>query len=174
VKELLAVGLITRAHGVKGEVAVRPLTEIESRFQPGSVLLLGPEGQRELTVGSVRGPHHGRLLVRFREVEDRGEAEAIRGQVLLIDSRQTPALSEADRFWVHQVVGLEVMTDDGRSLGRVREVLHNPANDIWVVEGEGGDILIPALREVVGAVDIPGGRIVIREVPGLLDQPEDA
>jgi 16S rRNA processing protein RimM len=174
VKELLAVGLITRAHGVKGEVAVRPLTEVESRFQPGSVLLLGPEGQRELTVGSVRGPHHGRLLVRFRGVEDRGEAEAIRGQVLLIDSGQTPALSEPDRFWVHEVVGLEVMTDDGRSLGRVRDVLHNSANDIWVVESERGDILVPALRDVVAAVDIPSRRIVIREVPGLLDQPEDA
>jgi 16S rRNA processing protein RimM len=169
--ELLAVGLITRAHGVKGEVAVRPLTEVESRFQPGSVLLLGPDGRREVTVDSVRGPHHGRLLVRFREVGDRGDAEAIRGQVLLVDSAQAPPLSEADRFWVHQVVGLEVSTDDGRSLGRVREVLHNQANDIWVVEGEGGDLLVPALRQVVAAVDLPGGRIVIKEIPGLLDDP---
>lgn len=172
--ELLAVGLITRAHGVKGEVAVRTLTEVESRFQPGSVLLLGPGGERPLTVGSVRGPHHGRLLVRFREVGGRDEAEAIRGHVLLVDSGQAPTLSESDRFWVHQVVGLEVRTEDGRSIGRVREVLHSPANDVWVVDGAGGEILVPAVREVVAEVDLPGALVVIREVPGLLDQAEEA
>jgi 16S rRNA processing protein RimM len=169
VSELLAVGLITRAHGVKGEVAIRPLTEVESRFRQGSVLLLGPEGDRRLTVGSVRGPHHGRLLVRFREVGGRDEAEAIRGKVLLIDSREAPPIREADRFWVHQVVGLEVLTEEGSSLGRVREVLHNPANDVWVVDGASGEILIPAVREVVAAVEVSGGRVVIRKVPGLLD-----
>jgi 16S rRNA processing protein RimM len=174
VNELLAVGLITRAHGVKGEVAVRPLTEVESRFRPGSVLLLGPGGDRPLTVGSVRGPHHGRLLVRFREVEGREEAEEIRGQVLLIDSQDSPSLEETDRFWVHQVVGLEVRTEEGRSLGRVREVLHNPANDVWVVEGESDEILIPAVREVVSDVDIPGGRVVIKRLPGLFEEAEEA
>jgi 16S rRNA processing protein RimM len=174
VKDLLAVGLITRAHGVRGEVAVRPLTEVESRFQPGSLLLLGPEGERRMTVGSVRGPHHGRLLVRFREVGGREEAEAIRGQVLLVDSRETPAIHEADRFWVHQVVGLEVRTEDGGLLGRVREVLHNPANDVWVVEGVRGEILLPAIREVVAGVDLAGGRVVIRKVPGLLEETGEA
>jgi 16S rRNA processing protein RimM len=174
VTELLAVGLVARAHGVKGEVAVRPLTEVESRFQPGSVLLLGPGGERVLTVGSVRGPHHGRLLVRFREVSGRDEAEALRGQALLIDSRESPPLSEADRFWVHEIVGLEVRTDDGRSLGRVREVLHTAANDVWVVEGDGGEVLVPAVREVVASVDVGAGHVVIRDVAGLLGDAEEA
>lgn len=173
-KELLAVGLVTRAHGVKGEVAVRPLTEVESRFQPGSVLLLGPTGDRVLTVGTVRGPHHGRLLVRFREVSGRDEAESLRGQPLLVDSSQTPPLSEADRFWVHEVVGLEVRTDDGRPLGRVREVLHNAANDVWVVEGDRGQVLIPAVRQVVTSVDVAGGQVVITDVVGLLGDAEEA
>jgi 16S rRNA processing protein RimM len=174
VKELLAVGLVTRAHGVKGEVAVRPLTEVESRFQPGSVLLLGPGGERVLTVGSVRGLHHGRLLVRFREVSGRDEAEALRGQALLVDSRESPPLSEPDRFWVHQIVGLEVRTEDGRPLGRVREVLHSAANDVWVVEGDRGEVLVPAVREVVSSVDVTGGQVVIRDVAGLLGEAEEA
>lgn len=173
-KELLAVGLVTRAHGVKGEVAVRPLTEVESRFQPGSILLLGPAGERVLTVGSVRGPHHGRLLVRFREVSGRDEADALRGQPLLVDSRKSPPLRESDRFWVHEIVGLEVRTDDGRSLGRVREVLHNAANDVWVVEGDRREVLIPAVREVVTSVDVAGGHVVIRDVLGLLGDAEEA
>jgi 16S rRNA processing protein RimM len=113
-------------------------------------------------------------LVRFREVEGREEAEEIRGQVLLIDSQDSPSLEETDRFWVHQVVGLEVRTEEGRSLGRVREVLHNPANDVWVVEGESDEILIPAVREVVSDVDIPGGRVVIKRLPGLFEEAEEA
>jgi 16S rRNA processing protein RimM len=174
VSELLAVGLISRAHGVKGEVAVRPLTEVESRFQPGSILLLGPGGDRTVTVDAVRGPHHGRLLVRFKEVDGREEAEAIRGRVLLIDAQDAPPLHEADRFWVHEVVGLDVRTEEGRSLGRVREVLHNPANDVWVVTGASGEILIPAIREVVATVDLPGRRVVIRPLPGLIAEAEEA
>ena len=173
-KELLAVGLITRAHGVKGEVAVRPLTEVESRFEPGSVLRLGPGGERALTVGSVRGPHHGRLLVRFREVSGRDEAESLRGQPLLVDSRESPLLPDPDRFWVHEIVGLEVRTDDGRSLGRVREVLHNAANDVWVVQGDRGEVLVPAVREVVASVDVAGGHVVIRDGLGLLGDAEEA
>ena len=172
--ELLAVGLVTRAHGVKGEVAVRPLTEVESRFQPGSILRLGPGGDRVLTVGSVRGPHHGRLLVQFREVSGRDEAESLRGQTLLVDSRESPPLSEEDRFWVHEIVGLEVRTDDGRPLGRVREILHTAANDVWVVEGDRGEVLIPAVREVVTSVDLAGGHVVITDVVGLLGDAGEA
>jgi 16S rRNA processing protein RimM len=174
VNELLAVGLVTRAHGVKGEVAVRPLTEVHSRFQPGSVLRVGLAGQRTLTVGSVRGPHHARLLVSFREISGRDQAEALRGQVLLVDSDESPPLPEADRFWVHEIVGLEVRTAEGRSLGRVREVLHNPANDVWVVEGDRGEVLLPAIREVVSAVDVAGGHVVITTVDGLLGEADEA
>jgi 16S rRNA processing protein RimM len=164
----IAVGLIARAHGVKGEVAVQPLTEIEARFRPGSVLRLGPEGDRTLTVGTVRGPHRGRLLVRFREIGQREEAEALRGRVLVVHPEDVPSIEENGRYWVHHVVGLRVETEDGRSLGRVREVLQNPANDIWVAEGDGEDVLIPAVRDVVTEVDLQGGRVVVREVPGLI------
>jgi 16S rRNA processing protein RimM len=170
----VAVGLIARAHGVDGEVAVQPLTEVEARFQPGSVLLLGPEGERTLTVGSVRGPHRGRLLVRFREIGEREEAEALTGRVLVVRPEDVPSIEENGRYWVHHVVGLQVETEGGRPLGRVREVLQNPANDIWVAEGESGDVLIPAVRDIVIEVDVQGGRVVIREVPGLIPGTEEA
>jgi 16S rRNA processing protein RimM len=159
---------------VKGEVAVQTLTEVEGRFRPGSVLLLGPDGKRTLTVGAVRGPHRGRLLIRFREIDHREEAEALRGRVLLIRPEDVPSIEEEGRWWVHDVVGLRVETDGGRSLGRVREVLQNPANDIWVVEGDGGELLIPAVRDFVNEVDVQGGRVVVREVPGLIPGAQEA
>jgi 16S rRNA processing protein RimM len=166
--ELLAVGLISRAHGVRGEVSVQPLSEVEARFQAGSVLLLGPAGQKPLTVKSAR-PHRHRLLVKFEEVGDREAAESLRGRVLLVRKQDAPPLSP-DRYWVHQVVGIEVVTESGRSLGKVREVLHNPANDVWLVEDCGREILIPALRDVVADVDPAARRAVIRETPGLLGE----
>lgn len=166
--ELLAVGRVTRTHGVRGEVAVQPLSEVESRFQRGSVLLLGPAGDRRLTVREARSHGH-RLLVRFEEVAELGEAESLRGRLLLVRAEDAPPLP-ADRYWVHELVGLEVLTEKGRTLGRIREVLHNPANDVWVVEGDDGEVLIPALQDVIAEVDPMGGRVVIREVPGLLGE----
>ena len=167
-RQLLAVGLVARAHGVRGEVSVQPLSEVEARFQAGSVLLVGPAGERRLTVASAR-PHGHRLLVKFEEVGDRDAAESLRGRVLLVPEENAPALPP-DRYWVHEVIGLEVVTETGQSLGRVREVLHNPANDVWVVQGGGRDVLIPALRDVVAEVDPAARRAVIREVPGLLSE----
>ncbi|MGH2674205.1 MAG: ribosome maturation factor RimM [Actinomycetota bacterium] len=160
--QLLAVGRIARAHGVGGEVSVRPLSEVESRFEPGSVLRL--EDGRTLTVERSR-PHHDRVLVKFEEVVDRDVADGLRGSLLFVSATDSPPIQDRDRFWVHQVVGLEVFTEDGRSLGRIREVEGNPANDLWVTE-EG--VLIPAVREVVVAVDVTAGRVTIREIPGLL------
>ena len=158
------MGRIARSHGVGGEVSVQPLTEVGSRFQPGSVLRL--EDDRTLTVERSR-PHHDRLLVKFEGIDDRDAADTLRGSVLVIPADHAPAIEEPDRFWVHQIVGLEVVTEDGRSLGRILEIQANPANDLWVTETGG---LIPAVREVVVGVDLEGGRVTVRELPGLLEE----
>jgi 16S rRNA processing protein RimM len=164
VTEVLAVGRITRAHGIRGEVAVQSLTEVSDRYAPGSVLSL--EDGRTLTVRAARR-HQQRLLVQFAEVVDRTEAERLRGQVLLVPVERSPAIAEPDRFWVHQVVGLEVVTEEGRSLGRIREVRANPANDLWVTDA---GALIPAVRAFVRDVDLASGRVTVHEVPGLFEE----
>lgn len=157
------MGRITKAHGIRGEVAVHPLTEVPDRFAPGSSVRL--EDGRILTVESAR-PHQRGHLVKFQGVADRDRAEALRGQVLLVPAAESPPLHEEDRFWVHEVVGLEVVTESGRVLGRIREVQANPANDLWVTDG---GALIPAIRQVVKDVDLRGGRVTIHELPGLLE-----
>ena len=157
--DLLAVGRVVRAHGVHGEVAVRSLTERPQRFAGGSTLRL--EDGRTLTVERAR-PHRNDLLVKFEEVPDRTAAEGLRGEVLLAAPPDEPP---AEGWWVHQVVGLEVATEDGRALGRVREVLANPANDVWITDR---GALIPAVRDVIVEVDPSLGRATVREIPGLL------
>lgn len=162
----LAVGRITRAHGTGGEVALQSLSEVESRFVPGSRLYVGESVERVLTVRSVRGPHRGRLLVGFEEVRDRDQAEALAGDYLFVPAAEAPPLPEGE-FWPHQILGCEVVTGAGRSLGRIREIIRGPANDVWAAEGDGGEILIPALKDVVERVDLQARKVVVRELAGL-------
>ncbi len=162
----VAVGRITRAHGVHGEVAVMPLTEVAERFDPGSRVVLDDDPARVLEVDAVR-PHRDRLLVTFHGVEDRTAAERLAGRYVFVGAEESPELPE-DAFWPHQLVGAEVLTDTGDRLGTLAEVVHTDANDIWVARAEdGSETLVPALKDVVVAVDTAAGRVVVREIPGL-------
>jgi 16S rRNA processing protein RimM len=160
------VGRITRAHGVRGEVAVLVLSEIEGRFAAGSRLLL--EDGRALTVRASR-PNRGRLLVTFEGVPDRTAAEPLGGSYLFVDRGDVPSAPQ-DAFWPHDLEGCDVVTEGGHSLGRISEIVHGEANDVWVATGGDRETLVPALKDVVTSVDVAARRIVIREVPGLTDQ----
>ena len=160
----VAVGRVARAHGVQGELAVLVLSEVEDRFAPGATLWL--EDGRSLTVESSR-PHRGRLLVRFREVRDREQAEGLQRALLVVPESSSPSLPEGS-WWDHQIEGCAVETDRGRALGTVREVIHTAANDVWsVVDGEGRETLVPVLNDVLVSVDVGAKRIVVREIAGL-------
>ena len=160
----VAVGRVARAHGVQGEVAVLVLSEVEDRFALGATLWL--EDGRTLTVESSR-PHRGRLLVRFREVRDREQAEGLQRALLVVPESSSPSLPEGS-WWDHQIEGCAVETDRGRALGTVREVIHTAANDVWsVVDGEGRETLVPVLIDVLDSVDVGAKRIVVREIAGL-------
>jgi 16S rRNA processing protein RimM len=163
VEPTVVVGRVARPHGVRGEVSVHVLSENPERFAPGSVVFL--EDGRSLTVERSR-PHGGRLLVRFREVGDRNTAEQLRGRFLLVPETMLPKLPEGS-WWPHQLEGCDVITESGRSLGALTEVLFAPANDVWVAARDGGETLIPVLKDVVVSVDLRGRRIVVREIPGL-------
>ena len=159
------MGRITRAHGVRGEVSVLVLTEVEGRFESGSRLAL--EDGRGLTVKSSR-PDRGRLLVTFREIPDRTAAEPFGGSYLFVEATDVPAPPE-DAFWPHDLEGCEVVTESGRSLGELTEIVHGEANDVWVATAGGEETLVPALKDVVVSVDVAAKRVVVREVPGLID-----
>jgi 16S rRNA processing protein RimM len=160
----VAVGRITRAHGVHGEVAVLVLSEVEGRFADGARVWL--EDGRALTVTSSRA-HKDRLLVRFREVRDRTDAEALQRALLVVPETASPELPDGS-WWDHQIQGCALQTDAGRELGTIREVIHTGANDVWsAVDEAGTETLIPVLRDVLVSVDIGARRVVVHEVPGL-------
>jgi 16S rRNA processing protein RimM len=163
----IAVGKITRAHGVRGEVGVLVLSEVESRFDRGSVLRL--ENGRALTVEEARR-HRGGLLVSFVEIADRTSAEGLGGRYLFVQESEVPELPQGS-FWPHQLEGCEVLTESGRSLGVIEEVILGVANDIWVTRSGDAEVLVPALKDIVVSVDLEARRVVVREVRGLTALP---
>jgi 16S rRNA processing protein RimM len=160
----VAVGRVTRAHGLNGDVAVFVISEVDDRFADGATVWL--EDGRALTVASSRR-HADRLIVRFREIADRTHAEALGKALLVVPESMSPHLPEGS-WWDHQLIGCAVTTDGGRELGDLRDVIHTAANDVWsVVDEAGTETLIPVLHDVLVDVDVDGKRIVVREIPGL-------
>ena len=168
--DYLAVGRIGRAHGIQGEVQVDVLTDFpEASFVPGRTLHVGAEGDpapRPHEVASVR-THRSRLLVSFRGIATRTEAERLTGLFAQIPLAEAQPLPEGE-FFAHEVIGLTVVTADGRPLGRVVEVLETGANDVLRVAGA-REVLVPFIDDVVVEVDPEGGRLVVRALPGLLE-----
>ena len=158
------VGKITKAHGVRGEVALLMYSDNPERFADGAEVFL--DDGRAITVRSSRS-HGGRLLVVFEGISDRAAADELRGRTLVVPESWLPELREGE-WWPHQLQGCVVVTESGRVLGTLVEVIANPANDLWVARAAGGtETLVPALKDLLVDVDVAARTIVVRDVPGL-------
>jgi 16S rRNA processing protein RimM len=166
----LVVGRIGKPHGVRGEVTVDVRTDDpDARFATGSSLRTDPGERGPLTVAAVH-PRSGGLVVAFEGVGSREAAEVLRGTVLVVDSAELPEIEDADEWYDHQIVGLAAVDRAGAALGEVADVVHAPASDLLVVrDADGREHLVPFVRELVPAVDVPGGRVVIDPPEGLFD-----
>ncbi|MGH9103969.1 MAG: ribosome maturation factor RimM [Acidimicrobiales bacterium] len=151
----LTIGRVTKPHGLGGEVVVQLLTDRLERMAPGAELH-GPSGLLRVEQARRHGPS---WLVRFAGITDRDSAERLRGAPLEGD-----ALTDPEAFWVHELVGAEVLDGAGRSFGKVVAVEANPASDLLVLE----DGRLVPLRFVVALA--PGRRVTVDPPVGLLDQ----
>lgn len=160
----VVVGKVTKAHGLRGEVVVLVFSDNPDRFEPGSSMFF--EDGREVRVRASR-PNGGRLLVAFEGVGDRSAAEALRGRTLVVPRSSLPDLPEGE-YWPHELEGCVVVTESGRTLGAIADVIANRANDLWVAVDESGEeTLVPAIHEVIVDVDVKAGRVLVRDIPGL-------
>ena len=155
------VGRIGPAHGIKGELRVESLSDFPDRFRRGARLWL--DG-RPLLIESSRLQGQT-VLLKLEGIDDRNTAETLRGKIL-----QTPELHTiytAGTYFQHDIVGLETVTESGEVLGRVISVLETGANDVYLVKGERGELLLPAIEDVIKQVDVRNGKLVVDVLPGL-------
>ncbi|PKO21365.1 MAG: 16S rRNA processing protein RimM [Chloroflexi bacterium HGW-Chloroflexi-1] len=164
----MAIGKIVGPHGIRGEVKVAVLTDYPERFQPGARIYLGSEAAAAPAEIVAARPHKNLLLVLLASVPDRNAAELLRDKYLLIPEDQAMPLGEHENY-AHDLIGLAVETVDGEALGRLTEILFTGANDVYVVAGSEGELLLPALREVVLQVDLAAGKMVVALPDGLRD-----
>jgi 16S rRNA processing protein RimM len=168
----LAVGRILRPHGVHGEVRAEILTDYPERVQTelarnARTLYLGKD-HRPVTLTGVRF-HQDVMLLTFKDYTTRDEADALRGVLVEIAVEDAIPLEEGE-YYHFQLTGMQVQTEAGETLGEIVDVFTAPgANDVFVVHGPRGEILIPAIDDVVIDLDVAARRVVIHLLPGLLD-----
>jgi 16S rRNA processing protein RimM len=153
----VTVGLVRGLHGLKGAVRVEVLTDDPSRFEPGSVVLA--DSGRPLTVVEMHDDKPPGLIVRFREVADRSAANALRDTYLEAEPARLPA---STWYW-HQIIGCSVSTSAGVELGTVVDIFRVGESEVYVVRGERGEVLVPAVRSVVRELAPDEGRIIVDE-----------
>ncbi|MEC3795195.1 ribosome maturation factor RimM [Bacillus velezensis] len=167
------VGKIVNTHGIKGEVRVISKTDFaEERYKPGNTLYLFAEGAAEpikVTVSAHR-LHKQFHLLQFKEMPSLNEVEHLRNMMIKVPEEDLGELEE-DEFYFHEIIGCEVVSEDGELIGTVKEILTPGANDVWVVARKGKkDALIPYIASVVKDININEKKIKIHVMEGLIDE----
>lgn len=162
----LVIGEILKPHGVHGEVRVMPHTDLPERFTWLKEIHLGEDDPQLVPVESVRF-HQNLVLLKLSGYDSREACAVLRGQLLLIPEDEALPLAEGEYF-LYQLVGLAVYTDEGEHLGSLVEVLETKANNVFVVRGSRGEVLLPDIDEVVLEIDFEAERMLVHLLPGLL------
>lgn len=162
----LVVGKLGRPHGVRGEILMQVITDFPERLQPGVTVFVGQQHQPELI--RSRRIHGQGLLLTFDGYTTPETVGALRNALVYVPTSDRPPLPQGE-YYHHQLLGLHVVNEDGRELGRVHEILSTAAHDIYVVRGESGpEILLPAIDEVILEIDPESGLLRVHLLPGLI------
>lgn len=166
----LIIGQIIRPHGVRGEVRVVPHTDQPERFGWLKSVYLGLDRPQLLEVEKVRY-HEGQglVLLKLSGYDDRDKADELRGQWLQVREEDAIPLEEGEYF-LYQLQGLAVHSDDGRDLGHLREIIETGANNVFVVHGGFGEILLPNIPEVILDIDFAASLMTVHLLPGLVEE----
>lgn len=162
----LAIGFLRRPHGISGEIIMDLHTDFPERIKPGRKVYVG-ENYDTLTIDTVRSHGNG-MLVRLRGVDTPEGAGRFRNQWMYVKSTEVPALPEG-QIYKHQLVGITVTADTGETLGVLNEIIETGANDVYVVKKEsGGEILLPAIPDVILETDMNDRVMKVHLIDGLV------
>jgi 16S rRNA processing protein RimM len=168
-QDLIAVGRMGKSVGVRGEVRVEALTDRVARFRELTEVWVGADEAtaRRETVEAVRF-QHDTPVVKLRGVDSRDASDRLRGCFLFVDAASLPPLPEGS-FYIHDIIGMTVATEEGKVVGTVKDVQNLPGGDVWCVDAGGNEVMIPAVREFIRTVDMQKRTILIRTIEGLFE-----
>lgn len=164
--EYVSIGYIRRAHGVKGSILVESLTDNPARFENLFGAYVEINGRRTHFRLEKCLPASKGWILKFQGIDEREQAEDLKGGYIEIDVEQLPEL-ENGVYYVFELIGMGVYSASGELLGEITDVQRYPANDVYVVEGNKGKLLLPAIRDVVRKVDVKRKRMEIELLDGL-------
>jgi len=161
--EFITVGQILAPWGFKGKLKVEVVTDFPQRFAPSSKVYIN---RQPMTIDSCQW-HKGKAIIKLNTIDSIEQAQRLRRQPVEIPESQVYPLPEG-QYYHFQIIGLEVWTSQGELLGTITEILSAESNDNYLVRGAKGEILIPAIEDVVKSIDLDKGQVVIEPVEGLL------
>lgn len=165
----LRVGVIVKTHGIRGEVKVYPTTDSPERFDEIEKVKV-KQGKRihEFRIEKARYQKN-LVILKFKGIDDINDVEQYKGAELWIDREDGAELKEGE-YYIADIIGMKVISEDGTELGSIRDVLETGANDVYIVERSGKkDLLIPAIKECILDVNIEDNIMTIHLMDGLLD-----
>ena len=160
----LVIARIVSPQGNKGEVKAEIITEFPERFGATAAVFLGPD-HRRYTVEGHRFMENA-VVLKLQGVDSIDQAQSLRGQLVEVPEEEAVELPSDHYFW-HQIIGLQAVTMGGESLGKVEQILETGSNDVYVVRTPEGELLIPAIRQVVKSIDLQKGLLVVDPMPWL-------
>jgi 16S rRNA processing protein RimM len=166
---MAVVGWVARTHGIRGEDIVNPETDFpEQRFRAGAVLYIRRDGRIDHLEVMGSRLHQGRPILAIDGIDSMTAAEALAGLELRVPDTELEALDDGT-YYRHQLVGCRVETVEGQAVGIVTAVTGPIERSHLVVQGSGGEVLVPLVAPICRAIELTNGRIVIDPPPGLLE-----
>ncbi|MDD4238663.1 MAG: ribosome maturation factor RimM [Desulfotomaculaceae bacterium] len=166
--ELIRIGKILKSQGHRGAVRVLPLTDFPERFQDMKRVRVKLQDSRvNYTIEEIK-PHGKFLSIKFKEIIDMDAADKLKGSYIEVTREELVPLQEGS-YYIFDIVGMSVFDHAGTLLGEVTDVIQTGANDVYVLETGGRPLLIPALKQVVREIDLPGRKMLVELPEGLVD-----
>lgn len=168
-EDLLRVGVIASTHGIRGEVKVFPTTDDVNRFKQLKQIILDT-GKEKMTL-EITGVKFFKqfVILKFKEMNNINEVEKYKGKDLYV-TRENAVPLEENEYFIVDLIGCNVVTDEGNDLGELVDVIQTGANDVYVVKtADGKEVLLPYIEQCILNIDIEAKKITAHILPGLLD-----
>lgn len=162
------IGQIVNTFGIKGMVKIKPFTENIEQFEKlGKIYIKNKHGKKEYKIQEVKY-HKQMVLIKFEGIENPEDADLLRGSYVLINRKDAKPLEEGT-YYIVDLLGLDVYTDEDVLLGKVDDIFNTGSNDIYVVKDElGKQALLPGIDDVIKKVDLEHKKIIVHIIPGLM------